>query len=297
MHAERFEFGANWRRFLETVDERRIAAAVASLQSMLRVERLEGCRFLDVGCGSGLFSLAAHRLGASVHAFDYDPASVACSRELQRRFGGQSPDWTIEAGSALDACYLAQLPQADVVYSWGVLHHAGEMWRAIDLVAQRVAPGGLFCLAIYNDQGRTTSVWRCVKRLYLRLPRWLRPALVTLVGMSLACHRIAGMVFSSLVHLLTGHSPLQPIRELAARAQQPDPRGMHRWYDLVDWVGGWPFEVARPEELFDFLRERQCALERLKTCGGGMGCNEFVIRRGSTPNSRPTVTPQPAADL
>ena len=56
-------------------------------------------------------------------------------------------------------------------------------------------------------------------------------------------------------------------------------RGMSRWHDLVDWVGGYPFEVARPEQVLDFLRPRGFELERLRTCGGGLGCNQFVFRR------------------
>ncbi len=82
---ERFGFGANWARFLRHLDEPRIVAAERSLQQMLGLPSLAGLRFLDAGSGSGLFSLAARRLGAEVHSFDYDPQSVACTRELRRR--------------------------------------------------------------------------------------------------------------------------------------------------------------------------------------------------------------------
>lgn len=279
MTADRFEFGANWSRFLETVDESRIAAAAASLQAMLGVDRLDGRTFLDVGSGSGLFSLAAHRLGARVHSFDYDPQSVACTREMQRRFGQGGAEWTIEQGSALDSEYLASLPAADVVYSWGVLHHTGDLWTAMDLVAQRVAPGGQFFLAIYNDQGQTTHRWIAVKRLYQRLPNLLRPVLAAGVGGVLLLRRVLAMLCSLLLRLLTLRNPFAPLQALASDIRKTDARGMHRWYDLVDWVGGWPFEVARPEQVLDFLRARGFELERLKTCGGGLGCNEFVFRR------------------
>jgi 2-polyprenyl-6-hydroxyphenyl methylase/3-demethylubiquinone-9 3-methyltransferase len=54
---------------------------------------------------------------------------------------------------------------------------------------------------------------------------------------------------------------------------------MSRVHDWFDWLGGYPFEVARPEEIFAFYQARGFSLERLKTCGGGLGCNEFVLRK------------------
>src|SRR4029079_8864370 len=120
---ERFEFGGNWASFLSVLDEERIGAAERGLQLMLEMTRLDGLRFLDIGSGSGLSSLAAKRLGARVHSFDYDPQSVACTTELRRRYFASSADWTIERGSALDADYLRRLGPFDIVYSWGVLHH------------------------------------------------------------------------------------------------------------------------------------------------------------------------------
>lgn len=279
MTADRFPFGANWARFLETVDEQRIAAAVASLKTMLGVETLTGQRFLDIGSGSGLFSLAAHRLGAEVQSFDYDPLSVGCTHEIKRRFAPEATTWMIEQGSALDEEYLSRLEPADVVYSWGVLHHTGDMWKAIDLTSHCVKPGGQFWLAIYNDQGRTTQDWISVKRSYQRLPTLLQPVLVAIVGVVLLTHRVLQATGSSLVHLLTLRNPLTPFRSLANRAQSTDARGMHRWYDLTDWVGGWPFDVARPEEIIDFLTQRGFNLQRLQTVGGRMGCNEFVFQK------------------
>ena len=281
MSDERFRFGANWLRFLEVVDEVRIGAAVQSLQSMLGVERLDGRRFLDVGCGSGLFSLAAHRLGAEVHSFDYDPQSVACTQEMQRRFATAETPWTIEPGSALDVEYLSTLPLSDVVYSWGVLHHTGEMWRAIDLVSQRVTPGGLLFVSIYNDQGQISDRWKVVKRLYQRLPALLRLVLVAGVGAMFLLRRCRGAAVSFVARLVTLRNPLAPLQTLAHDLQSGGGRGMHRWYDLVDWVGGWPFEVATPEAIFRYLRDRGFRLRELKTCGGGLGCNEFVFVRES----------------
>src|SRR5438105_7182534 len=129
---ERFGFGENWSRFLELLDEGRISRAEESLKGMLEVESLAGRSFLDIGSGSGLFSLAARRLGARVHSFDYDPKSVACTQEVRRRFYFNDPDWVIERGSVLDESYLKSLGQFNIVYSWGVLHHTGAMWQALE---------------------------------------------------------------------------------------------------------------------------------------------------------------------
>jgi 2-polyprenyl-3-methyl-5-hydroxy-6-metoxy-1,4-benzoquinol methylase len=127
----RFEFGANWALFLGLMNDERIDQAVESLKMMLGVSDLQGRRFLDAGSGSGLFSLAARKLGATVHSFDFDPASVACTKELKRRYFPDDGAWTIEEGSVLDQEYLLRLGQFDVVYSWGVLHHTGAMWQAL----------------------------------------------------------------------------------------------------------------------------------------------------------------------
>jgi 2-polyprenyl-6-hydroxyphenyl methylase/3-demethylubiquinone-9 3-methyltransferase len=112
---ERFEFGKNWSRFLNVLDDARIQMAIDSLKSMLAVEDLFERTFLDIGSGSGLFSLAARRLGARVVSFDYDPQSVACTQELKRRYFADDPEWQIHAGSVLDEAFLGRLGQFDVV--------------------------------------------------------------------------------------------------------------------------------------------------------------------------------------
>ena len=261
----RFDFGANWERFLEVLSEERIAEAEQAMATMLGSPRLDGETFLDVGCGSGLSSVAAMRLGAErVHSFDYDSESVACTRELKRRFFPEAVHWTIEEGDATDRAYLETVGRFDLVYSWGVLHHTGAMWGALENTCLAVAPGGRLFVAISNDQGLQSHAWRLLKRLYNSLPRSLRLPLVLLVAVPLEARSIAGA-------LLQG-SPGAYVRSWTTTKG----RGMSRWHDLVDWVGGYPFEVAKPEDVFDFCVERGFVLKRLRTTQR-LGCNEFVF--------------------
>lgn len=272
----RFEFGANWVRFLSVLNEERIAQAEKSLKTMLEVENFEGKKFIDVGSGSGLFSLAARRLGAEVYSFDYDPQSVACTQELKRRYFPSDPKWQVNHGSVLDRDYLRTLGQYDIVYSWGVLHHTGRMWEALENVATLVAPAGILFISIYNDQGRRSRNWKFIKKTFNHLPMSLRVPYVLLI---MAPRHIRSFLYWC-ISCLRGKpsSFIKDIRNYSSTSL----RGMSYWHDVIDWVGGYPFEVAKPEEIFDFFKMRGYELEKISTCGGGHGCNQYVFRCNRT---------------
>lgn len=261
----RFEFGKNWRNYLRLVSDRKISKGEESLREMLGTSDLTGRTFLDIGCGSGLFSLAARRMGASVVSFDYDPDSVFCTQQMRDHFCPDDQKWTVQQGSILDTNFVKTLGQFDIVYSWGVLHHTGEMWNALRNADQCVKQDGTLFIAIYNDQGGRSRTWRRIKKAYVHSPKLIRKLLLAACAV-----RLWG---PTIVRDFVKAKPFATLREYEKN------RGMSPSTNLVDWVGGYPFEVSTPEGIFDFYHQMGYNLKRLTTCGGGIGCNQFVFQK------------------
>lgn len=261
-----FSFGRNWQRFIEqSLDANRERIAMNSIADLLELPNLEGRSFLDVGCGSGLFSLGALRLGARrIISFDVDPFSVRCCEELKRR-AGEPANWKVLHGSILDGAFLSGIEKSSVVYAWGSLHHTGDMWKAIRNAAGLVESGGLFYLAIYNKvAGRKGSeFWLRIKKLYNRSSpagkRMLEAAHFFRNGL---LRKLAS--FENPITLFTEYS---------------NDRGMSYWTDVRDWLGGYPYEFATVDEIFRFgTRELGMDLVNLRATNT-LGTNEFVFRR------------------
>jgi hypothetical protein len=186
---------------------------------------------------------------------------------VRRRFYPGDPEWDIDQASILDDSFISQLGRFDVVYSWGVLHHSGQMWKALENTASLVSAEGLLCLALYNDQGVMSSFWRWIKATYCRLPMGLKWLLV------IPCFlRIWG---PSIVRDFLRFRPFQSWREYSGN------RGMSPWEDVVDWVGGFPFEVCKPEHVLQKCLPMGFQLIKLHTCLGSHGCNEFIFRKNA----------------
>ena len=197
---------------------------------------------------------------------------------MKRRFYENDAEWTVEQGSVLDAPYLQSLGTFDIVYSWGVLHHTGDMWRALGNVIPLVGAGGRLFIALYNDQGRTSRCWLVIKRAYNHAGLPFKLALSLGVQLYWELRWLLGRI-------LRFENPL-PFKTWREKRRE---RGMSVWHDCVDWVGGYPFEVSKPEEVFSFCLRRGFALRRLKTAGGGHGNNEFVFVREILPDKTAAI--------
>ncbi len=262
----RFGFGDNWMAFVPSIDEDRIIEAEKSLQALLTVSRLDGKSFLDIGSGSGLFSLAARRLGARVHSFDFDLASVASTEKLRDRYFPEDANWIVEQGSVLDPGYLTKLGHFDIVYSWGVLHHTGAMFDALDAAAARTAPGGLFAFALYRKT-KLCWAWTLEKRWYTAAST---KAQATARGVYTAVLRLAFLVNG---------------RDFNAHIENYQrQRGMSFPHDVHDWMGGYPYESITPAGVGEYMRRLKFAQVNSITKPTpfgffGSGCDEYAYRR------------------
>jgi len=260
-----FAFGKNWQDFLRILSDEHILEAEKALRAFLGDQDLRGKLFLDIGSGSGLHSLAARRMGAIVHSFDYDPQSVACTEELKRRYFPNDREWTIEQGSILDDEFIDRLGEFDICYAWGVLHHTGALWQALENAQRPVRKGGFLFVAIYNDQGPISMFWRTIKRSYCS--GWLGRALMSMIFYPVFF--LSGLAID-LVHL---RNPAVGDRE------HKKYRGMSLLHDWRDWLGGYPFEPARPEKIISFYKNLGFELVRFEPTGHGFGNNQFLFRK------------------
>ena len=261
---DRFQFGSNWKSFLDSINEQRINNAAESLDAMLGKKNYTGLSFLDVGSGSGLFSLAARKLGFKVYSFDFDKQSIACTKKLKELYFKEDNNWTIEEGSVLDLEYIRNLGTFDVVYSWGVLHHTGQMWKALDNADLPVKENGKLFIAIYNDQHLKSKIWLTVKQIYN----------ANMIGRLLV--KSFFISFFTLGYFIRDITRLKnPLSRYREYKQQ---RGMALYTDLIDWIGGLPFEVASPDAIFNFYTEKNYILQKLITTNH-YGCNQFVFKK------------------
>ena len=265
---ERFLFGKNWEKFSKNIDTQNIKYSCDSLKELLKVSTLKGKTFLDIGCGSGIHSIAALKLGAKkVEAFDYDIDSVKTSKKILKKFCPKN-NWSVKQASILDNKNEFFKKKFDYIYSWGVLHHTGDMWKALDNVVKITKKNTIIAIAIYNDQGGASKRWLFIKKIYNKYPNNEKNLILFFF-----------FLFFELRNILVRVLYRKNIFSLEDWRLRKKNRGMSVLTDLNDWIGGYPFEVSSPERIFNYFKDKGFILINLKTCGGGPGCNEYVFKK------------------
>jgi 2-polyprenyl-6-hydroxyphenyl methylase/3-demethylubiquinone-9 3-methyltransferase len=260
-----FPFGENWSEYAKHIDEARIEEAKKGLLRFLQLEEIQNKTFLDIGCGSGLHALAALKLGAeSVVATDIDPVSVATTIDVLGK-NAPSSSYEVREISVFDLPKQIHTP-FDVVYSWGVLHHTGDMYRAITIASSLVAPGGILALALYR-RTLMCKLWRYIKRWYTNSSKQNQKR-----------------VQSVYIFLLKLRYALLRRDFEAMRTNYLSSRGMSFEHDVHDWLGGYPYESVTPEEVYQHMERLGFTLVRQNVTPGGIGlfgsgCDEFVFRK------------------
>ncbi|RMG29913.1 MAG: class I SAM-dependent methyltransferase [Methanobacteriota archaeon] len=253
-----FDFGKNWKEFSEKkLTSERIAQAETHFHELLSGVNLKEKRFLDVGFGQGLSLLLAHKAGAVVSGIDVNPTCYDVVEKNKQEMGIDEPI-DIRVGSILDDEIVKDLKKNmfDVVHSWGVLHHTGSMWVAIDNVCSLVRDGGFLIIAIYNKHW-SSPLWKMIKLIYCKSPSFVQKALIWL---------FFPVIFFA-KFLVTGKNPLKM------------KRGMDFFYNVVDWVGGYPYEYASPEEIISYVSSKGYRLVRISPSCVPTGCNEYIFCR------------------
>ena len=265
------QFGKNFKENLLTeFDKERLNESIEFIQYYLEIENLNNKTFLDAGCGSGVFTLATTELGANVRAFDLDDVAILNTKELLKEYGHPVSDEKITLGNILDPKFIESLGTYDYVMCWGVSHHTGEMWKSLDLIAQTVNIGGKIHLGIYNKadgwgfypDGRfgPSPFWNKIKKFYSSMPNFIQLSIDKLATFGII-----------LLHILTLNNPIKKLKE-------NERRGMNWQSDLKDWLIGYPYEYATPEEVFEFMKERGFQLEKIRT-NNGLLTNNYVFKR------------------
>ncbi len=265
------KFAKNFEKnLINNFDDQRLEEAKEFITAYLQLNRLDGLSFLDAGCGSGVFTLAALELGATVTSFDLDELAISNVKKLLQKFNRSQNDVELKTGSVLDADFLKSVGFFDIVLCWGVAHHCGDMWKCLDLISKNVKPQGLLHLGIYNyadgwgfyPDGRfgNSSFWNRIKKFYASLPHFLQTTFdyVCMVGISF-------------IYILTLKNPFKELKS-------NERRGMTWQSDLKDWLIGYPYEYAKPEEVFDFMKQRGFVLIKMKT-NNGLLTNNFVFKK------------------
>ena len=260
----KFAFGKNWKAYLNVLLKKEnynngIGLAKKDIITFANLKNLKNKTFIDIGCGSGLSSLVARKIGAEVFSLDVDQNSIDCTKFLKSKFFKNDSKWKIKKLSILNSKNIKNIKKHDYVYSWGVLHHTGNLNLALKNTELLCKKNGVIHLALYNDQGRKSKRWLFIKKLY--------------VNNNIIIKKILEIFFYPFF-------VLKPYLKILFLGQSNlRKRGMGHYIDMIDWIGGYPFEPTKPEKIIKFFLDKKYDLINLKTCGAGHGNNEYLFKK------------------
>jgi len=253
----RFSFGQNWQSYATTsLTQERIEQSRLAFSSLVNGIELKNRNFIDIGFGQGLSLVSAAELGAKAVGIDADGDNVEAVKRVQQAMGYLGPI-DMRIASILDDTFVYQYRgHFDIVHSWGVLHHTGNMEKAIANACALVAEGGYFICSIYNRHW-SSPLWRIVKRFYNS---------ASASGKQLLINLLYPVIYTA-KFIVTGKNPKKM------------ERGMDFLHDVVDWIGGYPYDYASTEEIQTLVSGYGFHCLWVKAAQVPTGCNEFVFRR------------------
>lgn len=255
-----FNFGLNWKEFsLKALSEERVESARRDFRALIGDIQLENKTFLDIGCGQGLSALIASEEHADVVCNDINHISEQLLKLNKAHFDISNPITFIK-GSILEKSIIEKIKEChteyDIVHSWGVVHHTGNMYSAIDALCNLVKKEGYLVLAIYNRHW-SSPYWKLIKYLYNKSPNLIRRMMICLFYYIIYIAK----------YLVTHKSPMEK------------QRGMDFYYDVIDWVGGYPYEYASIQEISDYVETKGFKLVKSISAEVPTGCNEMIFKR------------------
>jgi 2-polyprenyl-6-hydroxyphenyl methylase/3-demethylubiquinone-9 3-methyltransferase len=254
----RFAFGKNWQNYVQhALTPANIQHARHAFQQLYADIELQGKTFLDIGFGQGLALFFAREMGADVVGIDNDADNLVSCQHTAAFFQNQLP--AMQVASILDVEFVQeqrQNGQFDVVHAWGVLHHTGNMRQALYHTTRLVKQGGYLIVAIYNKHW-SSPIWKVIKQSYNHAPNIIQKLLISMFYPVIYCAK----------WVVTGTDPKRK------------ERGMDFFYDVVDWVGGYPYEYASVQSIQQFFCQQHFECIRVIPAKVPTGCNQFVFRK------------------
>ena len=238
MSNSNFKFGKNWKEYLEKTNDQNILYASRDLETILGTNNIKNKSFLDIGCGSGIHSLSALTLGAKyVESFDLDPINIKNTQNFIEKWW-EEKNYDIYQNNILDN--NVQNKKFDIIYSWGVLHHTGNLELAIKNSLKYCKSGSILFLALY-EKTYYCEIWKKIKKFYNSSNKFTKFSIL-----------YSYIIFKIIVLILLFKNPYKHIRDYQNNEQN---RGMLFFNDQVDWVGGYPYESITKKELETIVGE------------------------------------------